>query len=106
MLVPGGRVFLVVDSPYTGPWRVLADSYERRKAVGEPWPGLVGDYAQFLSAGQDPLQHPRFINPMDPDILARVCTDAGFEILGARFLQGGTKHSTGRDHAGVVARKN
>jgi len=104
-LQPGGRVYLVADSPYTGPWRVLADDYERRKAAGEAWPAFVADYAQFLPAGQDPAEHPSFINPMDPDILARVCMEAGFEVLEARFLSSSTKHATGRDHAGVIAVK-
>jgi len=105
-LKPGGRLFLVVDSPYTGPWRTLSDDYERRKAAGDAWPGFVANYAQFLPTGQDPSQHPRFINPMDPDILTRVCADAGFEVLEARFLSSATKHATGRDHAGVVAVRN
>ena len=50
---PGGRLFLVADSPYTGPWRVAADDYERRKAAGDPWPGLIEDYAKFLPATAD-----------------------------------------------------
>ncbi|MBT8442714.1 MAG: class I SAM-dependent methyltransferase [Gammaproteobacteria bacterium] len=105
-LIPGGRVFLVADSPYTGPWRTLSDDYERRKAAGEPWPGFVADYAQFLPAGQDPSKHPSFINPMDPDTLAQACTGAGFDVLEARWLASGTKHATGRDHAGVAAVRN
>jgi len=104
-LQPGGRAFLVVDSPYTGPWRIYADEYERRKAAGDPWPGLVDDYAQFLSAGTDPSLHPDFINPMDPDTLVRVCENAGFDVLESRFLRGGTPTATGREHAGVVAAK-
>jgi hypothetical protein len=104
-LQPGGRVFLVADSPYTGPWRVAADDYERRKAAGEPWPGFIENYAQYLPESADLAARPTFINPMDPDILSRVCADAGFEVLEARFLAGGTKRSTGRDHAGVIARK-
>lgn len=105
-LRPGGRVFLVADSPYTGPWRTLSADYERRKAAGEPWPGFVTDYAQFLPAGQDPSMHPSFINPMDPDTLAQACEAAGFEVLETRWLASGTKHATGRDHAGVVAVRN
>lgn len=104
-LIPGGRAFLVADSPYTGPWKVLSADYERRKAAGEAWPGFVADYAQFLPAGQDPAEHPSFINPMDPDILARVCAEAGFEVLEARFLSSGTRYATGRDHAGVIVGK-
>ena len=104
-LTPGGRLFVVVDTPYTGPWRIYADEYERRKAAGQDWPGKVDDYAQFVPEGQDPAEHPSFINPMDPDILERVCHAAGFDVLEARFLSGGTKWSTGREHAGVIARK-
>ena len=104
-LMPGGRVYLVADSPYTGPWRTLSADYERRKANGEPWPGFVADYAQFLPAGQDPSKHPSFINPMDPETLAQACADAGFEVLEARWLKSGTNYAMGRDHAGVVAVK-
>lgn len=104
-LKPGGRLFLVVDSPYTGPWRTKAADYERRKAAGEAWPGYIDNYAQFLPPGTDPDKHPRYIHPMDPDIITRVCEHAGFKVLEARFLGGGGKHSTDRDHAGLIAEK-
>lgn len=104
-LQPGGRIFLVTDSPYTGPWKAAAGDYERRKAAGDPWPGFIADYAQYLPDNADPAGRPAFINPMDPDILRRVCENAGFEVLEARFLSGGTKWRTQRDHAGVIARK-
>ncbi|MFW2405439.1 MAG: hypothetical protein ACN4GT_11785, partial [Gammaproteobacteria bacterium] len=64
---------------------------------------FVADSAQFLPAGQDPSEHPSFINPMDPDTWAQACAAAGFDVLEARWLASGTKHATGRDHAGVVA---
>ncbi len=104
-LMPGGRLYLVADTPYVGPWYTYADRYERRKAAGELWPGKVEDYAALLPAGTDPAGHPAFINPLDPDILARVCTAAGFSILSAAFLSGATKHAKGREHAGVIAVK-
>jgi len=104
-LQPGGRVYLVADSPYTGPWKAAADEYERRKAAGDPWPGFIKNFAQYLPDTADPAAGPAFINPMDPDILRRVCVDAGFEVLEARFLASGTKWRTDRDHAGVIAMK-
>lgn len=104
-LRPGGRLFLVADTPYVGPWKSQAPAYERRKAAGDPWPGYLTDYARFLPAGADPAQHPRFINPLDPDILARECTAAGLLVCEARFLRGGTPRSSERDHAGVIAEK-
>jgi SAM-dependent methyltransferase len=104
-LQSGGRVFLVTDSPYTGPWKAGAGEYEQRKAAGEPWPGLIEDFSKYLPENANKDKRAQFINPMDPDILSRVCEDAGFEILQAGFLAGGTKWSTDRDHAGVIAQK-
>ncbi|MDP6151568.1 MAG: class I SAM-dependent methyltransferase, partial [Gammaproteobacteria bacterium] len=104
-LIPGGRLYLVADSPYTGPWAPQAGEYERRKSEGDAWPGYVADYASFLPAHVDPAEHPDFINPLDPDILKRVCTNAGLEVIAASFLSSATKHANGRDHAGVIALK-
>jgi len=104
-LVPGGRVFLITDSPYVGPWWRSAPEYERRKREGCPWPGFVKDYRSLLPPSADPDQHPSFIHPLDPDILRRVVQAAGFEVLEARFLKGAGTRATGREHAGVIARK-
>ena len=105
-LAPGGRLFLVADSPYTGPWASHAERYEARKAAGDEWPGLCDDYHDLLPEGVDPSGHPTFINPLDPDLLTRECRAAGFDIIEAEFLPGSTKWSTGREHAGVIAQKN
>ena len=104
-LLPGGRAFLITDSPYVGPWWKSAADYERRKREGCPWPGFVSNYPSLLPAGTDPAKHSTFIHPLDPDILSRVCREAGFEVLEARFLRGGTQSATGREHAGVIALK-
>jgi SAM-dependent methyltransferase len=104
-LEPGGRLYLVADTPYVGPWYKLADVYEAKKAAGDPWPGMVRDYVSLLPEGTDPEGHPDFINPLDPDILTRVCRAAGFNIISAEFLSGSTPHAKGMEHAGVIARK-
>lgn len=104
-LIPGGRVFLVADTPYVGPWWKLAPEYERRKREGCPWPGFVQDYAALLPAGSNASEHPAFIHPLDPDILSRVASQAGFEIVAADVLRKGGQGGTGREHAGVIGRK-
>ena len=104
-LKPGGRLYLVADTPYTGPWYVHADAYEQKKAAGDPWPGYVDDYVGLLPEGTDPEGHPDFINPLDPDILARVCTEAGLTIISAEFLAGSTPRAKGNEHAGAIAQK-
>jgi SAM-dependent methyltransferase len=104
-LRPGGRLFLIADSPYTGPWYKAAPEYEERKRNGERWPGFLSNYAQFLPKTADPAQHPGIINPLDPDILRRVTTEAGFIVEQAQFLPGGRPGSPANTHAGVTARK-
>jgi SAM-dependent methyltransferase len=104
-LRPGGHLYLVADTPYTGPWYVHAERYERRKVQGDPWPGFCDDYAALLPAGTNPAGHPDFINPLDPDILTRVCGDAGFDIISAEFLSSSTPRARGNEHAGVIAAK-
>ena len=104
-LAPGGRLYLVTDSPYTGPWYTHAKIYEQKKAAGDPWPGFVSDYRALLPDSTDPEGHPNFINPLDPDILTRVCSEAGFDIISAEFLSGSTPRAKGNEHAGIIARK-
>lgn len=104
-LKPGGRVFLVADSPYTGPWYQQAPEYERRKAAGDPWPGLYENYRDFLPPSARREDHPSFINPLDPDVLERVVTATGFQVLDCRWLPGAMPKSPARTHAGIIARK-
>ena len=104
-LLPGGRVYLITDSPYVGPWWKSAPEYERRKREGCPWPGFVQNYGALLPPGTDVSKHPPFIHPLDPDILGRVTGAAGFEVMSTGFLRGGGPRASGREHAGVIAIK-
>jgi SAM-dependent methyltransferase len=104
-LIPGGRLYLVADTPYTGPWYIHADRYEKNKAAGDPWPGFCADYPSLLPDGTDPEGHPDFINPLDPDILSRVCRAADFDIISAEFLSSSTPRARGNEHAGIIATK-
>jgi SAM-dependent methyltransferase len=102
-LRPGGRVYLVADTPYMPQWNRIVPDYESAKARGEPWPGHIADFSRFMSPG---ARGPEFLNTLDPDIFARECAAAGFEVLRSGFFGmerlGAT--SNGREHAGCVAR--
>lgn len=101
-LRPGGRVYLVADTPYTGFWFSTADAYERRKANGEKWPGFIEDISGLLKDGQVPEGMPLYLNPLDPDILSRECESAGLSVVEASF-SGRDGSREGRQHAGVIA---
>jgi SAM-dependent methyltransferase len=106
-LVPGGRLYLVADTPYMPGWNEIAPAYEAAKAKGEPWPGFIPDFARYSRNNAATAPGPAFLNTLDPDILARECSLTGFQVERASFfgLQRLGTAASGREHAGCVARK-
>ena len=108
-LRPGGKVFLVVDTPYSGVLKQSVPEYKRKKAQGYPWPGFVPDHAKYMPHGEKMKFDPKFLNPMDPDILARVCNQVGLQIESNEFMGRVAKLSDadpeGRDHVALIAVK-
>lgn len=107
-LKPGGRLTLVADTPY-GIWRKLIPIFQARRERGDRWPGLMiglENYAPY--APQDrAMEAPPFMNLLDPELLARTCTEAGFEVERASFIDRsdfrGLGRMDGRENAGVRA---
>jgi hypothetical protein len=100
--VPGGKVFLIADTPYTGFWSSIAPDYERRKADGDEWPAFIEDISTLLQSGQIPDGMLPYLNPLDPDILRRECEGAGFTVEEAGFTGRGDDPEA-RQHAGCIA---
>lgn len=103
-LEPGGKVFLIADTPYTGFWARGASDYEARKANGDLWPGFIPDVTVYLPDQARSKANMRHLNPMDPDTIARVCKEAGLIIEHAAF-SGRPDQPESRTHAGVIAAK-
>jgi SAM-dependent methyltransferase len=109
-LRPGGKLFLVVDSPYSGITSIrTAPEYERKKALGDPWPGFVPNYNEYLPAGSSVRFDTSFIHLTDPDSLSRVCEQAGLGIESSTYMPRVANlmraDPKGRDHSVVVAVK-
>jgi SAM-dependent methyltransferase len=103
-LEPGGKVFLIADTPYTGFWARGAADYEKRKAAGDLWPGFIPDVTVYLPDQARTKAQLRHLNPMDPDILARACKEAGLIVEHADF-SGRPDQPDSKTHAGVIAAK-
>lgn len=109
-LAPGGRLFLVADTPY-GIWRKKIPDFEAGKQRGERWPGMMVGLHNWLATGPPakPILRPPFMNLLDPELLSRTCTEAGFEVQQASFIArpdfGGLGSLDGRENAGVIAVK-
>ncbi|MDX2143898.1 MAG: methyltransferase domain-containing protein [Rhodospirillaceae bacterium] len=106
-LVPGGRLFVVADTPYMPGWNQIAPVYESAKAKGDAWPGFIPDFARYRQNNTDSGAGPKFLNTLDAEILARECARAGFAVERAGFfgLQRLGAAANGREHAGCAARR-
>ncbi|MEZ5459456.1 MAG: methyltransferase domain-containing protein [Steroidobacteraceae bacterium] len=105
-LRPGGRVFLVADTPYMPSWSEIVPQYEDRKRAGARWPGYIADFRRYTAKRADGLG-PQFLNTLDPDLLARECEAAGLVVERAGWfgMQRLGPVSSGREHAGCIARR-
>lgn len=109
-LKPGGRLYLIVDTPY-GIWRRFIPVFEARRARGDRWPGLMVALENYLPNAPvcRPINGPPFMNLMDPDLLRRVCEEAGFRVERASFIDrsdfAGLGRMDGRENAGILAIK-
>jgi len=109
-LKPGGRLYLIADTPY-GIWRKLIPIFEEKKETGERWPGMMIGLENYLPyARKNPrFDGPPFMNLLDPDLLTRICVDAGLEVQRSGFIDradfGDLGRMDGRENAGILAMK-
>lgn len=106
-LKPGGRLYLVVDTPYMPSWNSIVPAYDAARLAGDPWPGFIADFERVVSRHPGAMPGPSFLNTLDPDILARECRRVGLQVERTSFfgMQRLGAASSGREHAGCVALK-
>jgi SAM-dependent methyltransferase len=106
-LQPGGKIYLITDTCFSGPWKKYLPEFDRKKAEGDPFPGFIEDALKCLPVSKLPKGMTPHMNCLDPDTLARECKLAGFEIIEADFLGPARSESKyAKDHAGIIAIKN
>jgi SAM-dependent methyltransferase len=107
-LKPGGKIFVVTASPYMKMVQKNIPIYEQKKALGNPWPGLIFDMHNYYSSRHN-NQIPNFLHFMDQDILNKVVTEAGFVIekisTFSRIDFDEEVRLDGRENVGVIAVK-
>ena len=108
-LRPGGELFLVNDAIYRTVFRPLIPLYEQRIAAGEVWPGYFADVRSCIPRELNPEQFPKAMNFLDPTVLERELSRAGFDVLATGFhpYTGSFEPGRldGREIVGAVARK-
>jgi SAM-dependent methyltransferase len=106
---PGGKVYLIADTPYNQLFRSFWPLYESRKQAGEAWPGRMEKFATLFP---DKLAEslPEFFHVLEPDILEKVVKNAGFRIEKSGFIDRldypAEARLDGRECVGIIAAKD
>jgi len=77
-LAPGGKVFVVAETPFIGTARAFFPTYEARLKAGSQWPGVVENVSAHDPKRAGSL--PSLFHLLDDRVLSRVFTSAGFTI--------------------------
>ena len=105
-LKPGGRVFVLANSPYRGNFQTYIPQYEKRK-LHEKYPGIIRDYSQVPQTIAPQL--PKFVHLLDLDVIQALFLEASFEIEFAEYLHLDTLYPPvrldNREDVGVIAVK-
>ncbi|MDD5630258.1 MAG: class I SAM-dependent methyltransferase [Elusimicrobia bacterium] len=106
-LAPGGKLFVVSETPFLGTTRSFFPTYLERVKAGHPWPGLVENVAVHDPKRADIL--PPLMHFLDEPTLRRVFTKAGFVIerleMFARPDYAPDIQLDGRESIGLIASK-
>lgn len=77
-LKPGGKVFIIADTPYMKNWSAFIPEYEKRIRQRERWPGLITDLQHYQKEIINNL--PPLVHALDDRILSRTLLEKGFII--------------------------
>jgi SAM-dependent methyltransferase len=106
---PGGKLFLVADTPY-GIWRRFIPVWEENMAKSEEWPGYMEPTVAYLpKPSEDTSRGPAFMNLMSPQLLCRTARRAGFDVRKCAYISQdeftGGGRLDGRENCGIMAVK-
>jgi SAM-dependent methyltransferase len=107
LLKPNGKIYVVAASPYLKFWSFLIPDYEMRKKNGDLYPGFIDDVTKYTNR---PLKFTqKEIHFLDPDVLTRVFTQAGFIVTKCEFYDRpdypNYMRLDGRETVGMIAQK-
>ncbi|MCH9756204.1 MAG: class I SAM-dependent methyltransferase [Gammaproteobacteria bacterium] len=78
-LKPGGRLFLVNETPFLSNWRNFLGEYEARKKRGDKWPGLINNPQEYEQGTLFLSSLPPLMHFFDKETLEQALLLAGFE---------------------------
>lgn len=109
-LKPGGKLFIVCETPFLKNWQSFLPEYEKRIERGDEWPGEISNPAYYESSGRAATL-PKFVHWMTKETLNKsvIRSKLGIERLSYIDRKGQFPNDLlldGRESVGVVACKN
>jgi len=107
-LRPGGKLFIVCETPFLNNWSSFLPEYEKRKKDGVKYPGEIDNPKYWEKSRTDNL--PDFVHWLDKDILERIFINNGFENLDSSYINRKGQFPSdllldGRESVGIVGSK-
>lgn len=108
LLTPGGKVYIVCETPFLRNWERFIPEYARRVESGMEWPGEITEPAAFESSGRS-ASLPKFVHWITKEVLERSLSKAGFEIEYAEYIDRKGQFPddlllSGQESVGAIAR--
>lgn len=108
ILAPGGKIYIIADTPYQKNWSKFLATYEQKKRSGEKFPGFIVNSDDFITDLAFNL--PKMFNFMDTEVLLRELTEVGFLIEKLEYINRlnypETVRLDGRESVGAIAVKS
>jgi ubiquinone/menaquinone biosynthesis C-methylase UbiE len=106
-LKPGGRIYVVAETPYLKNWKSFIPEYEDRKNKGAKWPGYIEQPSLYEKNRTANL--PSSVHWLDEHVLKRT-----FDMFKLKTIKSGTLNRTdfpddlkldGRESVGIIGEK-
>ena len=85
LLAPGGKIYIVCETPFLKNWQRFIPEFHRRVERGIEWPGEITNPAEYESSGRA-ASLPKFVHWITKEILERSLARAGFAIEHVEYI--------------------
>jgi ubiquinone/menaquinone biosynthesis C-methylase UbiE len=85
LLTPGGKLYVVCETPFLKNWQRFLPEFERRVESGFEWPGEINNPADFESTGRA-ASLPKFVHWITQEVLERSLLRAGLRLEHSEYI--------------------
>jgi ubiquinone/menaquinone biosynthesis C-methylase UbiE len=85
LLTPGGKIYIVCETPFLKNWQKFIPEYNSRVADKIEWPGEITEPAEYESSGRA-SSLPAFVHWITKEILERCLRRTGFDVEKVTYI--------------------